>query len=309
MLDLRELADLVARHGDALDAPVREFEIGGRRFGGHPGTALMGVVNLSPGSWYRESVCLSVDAAIERGQRLFADGAAIVDIGAESTLPETERVDGAAQTEQLIPVVEGLAQNSYGGLVSVECHDLPVAKACLQAGASIVNLTATKDSAEYYRLAQDFGAGVVACYVQSGEHVREVGDFCLSDDHSGVLREYFAAEGEKAERAGLERLWFDAGLGFYYRNLSDSARRVAYQMRTFLNAFRLRDLGWPVCQALPHAFEYFGEEVRCAEPFFAVLALLGKVDLLRTHEVSRVRAVLRTMAVYDGAGSTANVHE
>ena len=300
MLDLRELADLVAQHGDALDAEVRKFEIGGRRFSGHPEADLMGVVNLSPDSWYRESVCLTVDAAIQRGLRLFAEGAAIVDIGAESTLPEAELVDEGGQLERLLPVIEGLAQNPDRGLVSVECHDLGVAAACLKAGAKIVNLTAAQDSGNFYQLAQDHGAGVVACYVQGGEHVRAVGDFALADDHVSVLREYFSREAETAERCGLERLWFDAGLGFYYKNLSDSAQRVAYQMRTFLQSFRLRELGWPICQALPHAFEYFADEVRCAEPFFAVLASLGKTDLIRTHEVSRVQAVLKTLAVYEG---------
>jgi hypothetical protein len=66
-------------------------------------------------------------------------------------------------------------------------------------------------------------------------------------------------------------------------------------MRTLVGTFRLRTLGFPVCHALPHAFEHFGEEVRCAEPFFAVLASLGKTDLLRTHEVARVKAVLNTL--------------
>jgi hypothetical protein len=87
-------------------------------------------------------------------------------------------------------------------------------------------------------------------------------------------------------------------MGFYYRNLQDSATRVRHQMRVFLNTFRLRALGFPVCHALPHAFEYFGEEVRSAEPFFAVLAALGKTDLFRTHEVPRTRAVLQTLGIY-----------
>jgi dihydropteroate synthase len=66
-------------------------------------------------------------------------------------------------------------------------------------------------------------------------------------------------------------------------------------MKTFLTTFRLRKLGFPVCHALPHAFEYFGEEVRSAESFFAVLAALGKTDLFRTHEVPKVKAVLDTL--------------
>jgi dihydropteroate synthase len=71
-------------------------------------------------------------------------------------------------------------------------------------------------------------------------------------------------------------------------------------MQVFLNGFRLRTLGWPVCQALPHAFECFEDEVRSAEPFFAVLALLGQTDLLRTHEVPKVRGVLRALGLIGG---------
>jgi hypothetical protein len=56
-------------------------------------------------------------------------------------------------------------------------------------------------------------------------------------------------------------------------------------------------LGVPICHALPHAFEFFGEEVRSAEAFFAVLAALGKTNLFRTHEVPRIQAVLKTLEI------------
>jgi dihydropteroate synthase len=112
------------------------------------------------------------------------------------------------------------------------------------------------------------------------------------------MQDYFARQTELAVRNGLDKILLDPGLGFYYLNLQDSAIRVRHQMAVFLNTFRLRSLGFPICHALPHAFEYFGEEVRCAEPFFAVLAALGKTDLFRTHEVPRIRAVLETMAAF-----------
>jgi dihydropteroate synthase len=148
-----------------------------------------------------------------------------------------------------------------------------------------------------FRLAADHGAAVIVCYVQ-GDHVRAVGDFELGKDPIGVMIDFFSRQIEKAERAGLERILLDPGLGFYYRNLRDSAVRVRHQMRTFLETFRIRQLGYPVCHALPHAFEFFREEVRCAEPFFAILAALGKTDLFRTHEVPRVKAVLETLACF-----------
>jgi dihydropteroate synthase len=138
---------------------------------------------------------------------------------------------------------------------------------------------------------------VIICYVQ-GKNVREVGDFDFSADPVALMHDYFARQIEVAMRSGVEKILIDPGLGFYYRNLQDSAIRVRHQMRVFLNTFRLRVLGFPICHALPHAFEYFGEEVRCAEPFFTVLAALGKTDLFRTHEVPRIKAVLDTLSVY-----------
>jgi len=112
------------------------------------------------------------------------------------------------------------------------------------------------------------------------------------------LVEFFSRQIEIAQRSGVEKIFLDPGLGFYYRNLQDGAVRVRHQMNIFLNTFRLRALGFPVCHALPHAFEFFGDEVRCAEPFFAVLAALGKTDLFRTHEVPRIKAVLETLKVF-----------
>jgi len=114
-----------------------------------------------------------------------------------------------------------------------------------------------------------------------------------------TMYEYFARQIEIAARAGVNKILIDPGLGFYYRNLQDSAARVRHQMTVFLNTFRLRTLGFPVCHALPHAFEYFGDEVRSAEPFFAVLAALGKTDLFRTHEVPKTKAVLEVLRLFD----------
>lgn len=295
MLELNHLAELAAEHGDALQARPAPFALRGVSFHHSPDPALMGVVNLSPDSWYRESVSLSVEAAIRRGRRLRADGAALIDVGAESTVLTAARVDGAEQTSRLVPVIAGLA--AAGALVSAETYLPEVAEAALEAGAAVLNLTAAEDTAPFYRLAAEYEAGVIICYVQ-GKNVREVTDFQKAGDHVAALTEYFRQETAKASAAGVHAIWIDPGLGFYYRNLTDSAERVRYQMATFLHGFRLRTLGYPVCQALPHAFEYFEDEVRSAEPFFALLAALGKTDLIRTHEVARVRGVLRTLGAW-----------
>ena len=242
---------------------------------------------------------LSAEAAIQRGRVLCEQGAAIVDVGAESTLAHAAQIDEAAQKSALVPVVRELA--SAGICVSVETYHAAVTTACLKAGARVLNLTGTKGCEEIFREAADFDAGVIICFVQ-GDNVREVGDLALGADPVERLYEFFARQIELATNAGVSRIWIDPGLGFYYRNLQDSGARIRHQMHIFLNSFRLRKLGWPVCHALPHAFECFEDEVRVAEPFFAVLALLGQASLLRTHEVAKVRGVLRTMALIRDAG-------
>jgi dihydropteroate synthase len=295
MLALEFLAELVEKNRSATHANVREFALGGREFRFNSEPAIMGVVNLSAGSWYRESVCLSADAAIARGKVLAAQGAAIVDIGAESTLANTELVGPELQNSKLLPVVKEL--RAAGVLVSVETYHPEVTRACLAAGANILNLTGTERGEAMYRTVAEHDAAVILCYVQ-GTNVRAVRDFDLNADPVPAMYEFFAREIETATRCGVQKIFVDPGLGFYYRNLQDSTVRVRHQMTTFLNTFRLRTLGFPTCHALPHAFEYFGEEVRSAEPFFAVLAALGKTDLFRTHEVTRIKAVLETMKVF-----------
>ena len=237
-------------------------------------------------------MALTADAAIARGRMLREQGAAIVDVGAESSLAHAARVDGPAQTSMLVPVVRELA--AAGICVSVETYHPSVTTACLKAGAKVLNLTGTAQAGEIFREAADFEAGVIICFVQ-GDNVREVGDLDLGRDPVAALYEFFARQIEAATNAGVSRIWIDPGLGFYYRNLQDSGIRVRHQMDIFLNSFRLRALGWPVCHALPHAFECFEDEVRVAEPFFAVLALLGQASLLRTHEVAKVRGVCRAL--------------
>ena len=295
MLSLEQLAGLLEKNRAAAAVRVKEFSIGGKPFPFNSEPAIMGVVNLSADSWYRESVCLTPETAVQRGKILAAQGAQIIDVGAESTLAHAARAGNAAQKSRLLPVIKGLRAEKI--LVSVETYSPAVTRASLAAGANVLNLTGTAASQEIFRMVAAHDAAVIICYV-AGKNVRAVGDFDLRADPIPRLRDFFARQIEIAQRCGVEKILLDPGLGFYYRNLQDSAARVRHQMNVFLNTFRLRELGFPVCHALPHAFEFFQDEVRCAEPFFSVLAALGKTDLFRTHEVPRVKAVLETLKIF-----------
>src|SRR5437867_5442227 len=126
MLKFEDLAALLENNGEAARARVKEFALDGKSFAFNSQPAIMGVINLSPDSWYRESVCLSVDQAVQRGKILHAQGADLVDIGAESTLAHAARVAESRQKAVLLPIVEGL--RAAGILVSVETYQPETAR-------------------------------------------------------------------------------------------------------------------------------------------------------------------------------------
>jgi dihydropteroate synthase len=294
MISLSALAALYSEYADELARPVQPVTVGDVTIGG-PDPVLMGTVNLSRDSTYRESIAVSTEAAIRKAGTQLAQGARVVDLGAESSTARAARVDGPRQQADLLPVVEALADTC---VVSVETYRPEVVDACLAAGARILNLTGRHREDEMLASAAAHEAAVVLCFCEVGD-VRSPADAPTETDALPYLLDHFGPRIEHARSLGVEQIVIDPGLGFFYGNLLDPTARVRHQAALLAQSFRLRVLGVPVCNALPHAFDLFGDEFRKAEGFFAVLARLGGTDLFRTHEVAHVRAVLACMDALD----------
>ena len=292
MLTLADLAQLADRYHDSLGLSVEPLILGNDVVDVNTEPVIMGTINLSRDSTYRDSIATSTEDAIRRGRIMAAQGAAIVDVGAESTTARAARIDASAQAAAAVPVIEALA--SEGICVSIEAYATDVVSAALTAGARVVNLTGSAEQDPIFELAAAFDATVILCFVGAST-VRDVVDVPLSEDPIPHLLEHFTARVERARSLGATRLVIDPGMGFYYGNLTDPTTRVQHQTRVLLNSFRLRALGLPICQALPHAFDLFGDQFRSAEAYFATLAFLGGTSVYRTHEVASVRAALGAM--------------
>jgi len=294
MISLSALAALHSEYADDLALPVEPVTVGGVTIGAAD-PVLMGTVNLSRDSTYRESVAVSTESAIRKARTQVAQGAQVVDLGAESSTARARRVDGIQQRARLLPVVEALAAEC---VVSVETYQPVVVRGALAAGARIINLTGRDGEDEMLGCVASYGAAVVLCFCEPGD-VRSPQEHPLTTDALQYLLDHFGPRVEHARSLGVERVVVDPGLGFYYGNLVEPAVRVRHQAAVLAQCFRLRSLGVPVCNALPHAFDLFEDEFRKAEGFFAVLARLGGTDLFRTHEVAHVRAVLTAMQTLD----------
>jgi dihydropteroate synthase len=294
MITLQALAELFEKYREEAQTPVVPLQVGDRTFDVDAGPTVMGCINLSRDSTYRESIATSAESAIRKGRVQAAQGADFIDIGAESSTARASRVDADEQTLALVPVVRGLSNE--GILVSVETYEPAVARAGLEAGARIVNFTGSSHESAIFDLVAEHEATLVLCYV-TGTNVRQVTDVALDSDPLPELQSHFERRVEKARRHGVERIVIDPGMGFYYGNLVDPESRVRHQTRILLHTVRLRSLGLPICHALPHAFDLFEDQFRSAEGLFAVLAHLGGAGVFRTHEVPQVVAVLDALRV------------
>ena len=295
MITLAELAALHEAYADALAAPITPVTIGGVTIGqvslDQGPITIMGAINLSRDSTYRESVAVSADAAIRMSRVQTAQGARLIDLGAESSTAKAQRVGPAEQLAQLVPVIKTISSET---VVSVETYVPEVVIGCLDAGAQVLNMTGRQHEDEMLRLAAEREAAVIMCFGES-TNVREIGDVPLEADPMPALLDHFGPRLEAAYAVGVSKVIIDPGMGFYYGNLTDPLTRARHQAKVLAQTFRLRTLGAPICNVLPHTYDIFEDEFRKAEGFYAVLAALGGTNLLRIHEIPHVRTVLSAM--------------
>jgi dihydropteroate synthase len=294
VISLEDVAALWDAFSADLTLPVAPVRIGDVEIG-DAAPVLMGTVNLSRGSTYRESVAVSQESAIRKVRVLVAQGAQIVDIGAESSTARADRIPADDQIAALVPVVEAVAAEA---VLSVETYQPTVVRKGLAAGARALNMTGREHEDDMFTLAAEYDAAVVICFVEL-DNVRDLSVVPPDADPLPYLLDHFGRRIERARELGVDRVVIDPGMGFYYANLVDPTLRVRHQTRVLAQSFRLRPLGVPVCNALPHVFDLFEEEFRKAEGFFAFVARLGGTHLFRTHEIAHVRTVLAAMGSLD----------
>ncbi len=174
---------------------------------------LMGVVNVTPDSFSDGGLYLDPRSAIEHGRELVADGAAILDVGGESTRPGADEVAVDEELRRVVPVVAGLA--GLGVEISVDTSKAPVAAAALDAGATIVNdVTALRGDPAMAGLIAERGARVVLMHMAGDPRTMQVNP--EYGDVVAEVRDFLAARLAAAVAAGIEgsRIWLDPGIGF-----------------------------------------------------------------------------------------------
>jgi dihydropteroate synthase len=176
--------------------------------------AVMGVLNVTPDSFSDGGLWLDPDAAIAHGAAMVAEGAAIVDVGGESTRPGASPVPEEEELRRVLPVIERLA-DEIPAPISIDTRHPPTARAALAAGASIVNDTAGEaTSPDMDRLIANSGCGVIAMHSRGSP-----GTMLTMTAYSDVVRDvtgFLLERAERLESLGVKHdsIALDPGFGF-----------------------------------------------------------------------------------------------
>ncbi len=253
----------------------------------------MGVVNVTPDSFSDGGLYLDPEAAIAHGEELVVAGAAILDVGGESTRPGAEAVAEAEELRRVVPVLAGLAES--GAELSVDTQKAAVAAVALDAGAAIVNdVSALRGDPEMAGLCAERGATVVLMHMLGDPRTMQRNP--TYGDVVTEVRDFLAARLEAAVAAGIaeERIWLDPGIGF--------GKTAEHNLELLRRLSELTALGRPLVVGTSRksfigrldgsaAGERLGGTIASS-----VLAAAEGADVLRVHDVAEVAQAMALAA-------------
>ena len=205
--------------------------IGNQEFLEEGHTYVMGILNVTPDSFSDGGRYNHLDAALKHTEQMIKDGAAIIDVGGESTRPGHEKITDQEEIDRILPVIEKIKQE-FSVPVSLDTYKAAVAKEGIQAGADLLNdIWGLQYDPAMGKIVAD--SGVAYCLMHNRDKITEEMD---ADLFIGQMKE----DAKRALDAGIkkERIILDLGVGF--------AKTQEQNLMTIANLDRLKALGYPV---------------------------------------------------------------
>jgi dihydropteroate synthase len=275
---------------------------------------LMGVLNVTPDSFSDGGRFLDVRAAIAHGRRLVSEGADILDVGGESTRPGAQPVSVEEELRRVLPVLDGLAAAGVGAQISIDTSKAAVARAALDAGASLVNdVSALRADPAMAEVVAQSGAECCLMHMLGEPRTMQRAGGPKYDDVVDEVKAFLQERLEFAVREGVERerILLDPGIGF--------GKTVEHNLELLRRLGELRTLGAPIVIGTSRKGfigQILAAAVNRAEPVDVserlagtiatnVLALERGASVFRVHDVGPVRDALEMAAATLGGRWTA----
>ena len=269
-----------------------------RRLDLSAGPLLMGIVNVTPDSFSDGGKFFEPAAAVDRALQLENEGADILDVGAESTRPESDGVSADEELRRVVPVLEALCGQTKLP-VSIDTSKSQVAREAVAAGVEIINdVTGLEGDGEMVRVAVDSSVGVCAMHMQGTP--RTMQDSPAYEDVVEDIFKYLARRRDALQAAQIDpkRICLDPGIGF--------GKTHRHNLTLIAHCNRFHELGCPIMIG-PSRKGFIGKVLgsanvdRTAGTVGVALALARQgVQIVRVHDVLPVRDALRLFEASGG---------
>ncbi len=251
---------------------------------------VMGVLNVTPDSFSDGGRFQSIDAAVEHARKMLAQGAALIDVGGESTRPGAAPVPEQDELDRIIPLIERLVRE-LGCIVSVDTMKPGVMRAACGAGAELINDVNALRAPGALAAAAGTGAGVVLMHMRGGPATMQQAP--QYDDVVGEVKSFLAERVAAALGAGISRnrIAIDPGFGF--------GKTLEHNLRLLGSLQVLADTGLPVLAGLSRKSMFQGllglpvDQRTTASAAAAALAVHQGAVIVRAHDVPETLQAVR----------------
>jgi len=253
----------------------------------------MGVLNVTPDSFSDGGRYLSPAAALEHGLRLIEEGAAIIDVGGESTRPGAEPVSVQEEERRVLPVIEGLCRRTQA-VISVDTSRPEVMRQAAAAGAGLLNDVRALSAPGALEAA--VASGCAVCLMHMRGEPRTMQAAPTYHDVVAEVGEFLAARARACRGAGLtqDRILLDPGFGF--------GKTLEHNLELLRRLHDLTALGLPLLVGLSRKSMLAGLTARgpgerlAGSVALATIAVLGGARVIRAHDVAATVDALKVAA-------------
>lgn len=248
-----------------------------------PDPCVMGILNVTPDSFSDGGKFIAPDAALVQVRQMIADGAAIIDIGGESTRPGAESVNETEELERVIPVIEAIRQESDIP-ISIDTSKAQVMRSAVRAGANLINDVYALRAEGALTVAAELDVPVCLMHMQ-GEP-RTMQQSPIYDDLINDIKEYFETRIDACLEAGIKReqILLDPGFGF--------GKTPEHNLSLIKHLDQFSDLGLPILagvsrkSTIGYILNKEVDDRLYGSIALSVIALCNGASVIRTHDVA-----------------------
>jgi dihydropteroate synthase len=259
---------------------------------------VMGIINITPDSFYAGSRKPGVDEALQQAEKMLADGATFLDIGAYSSRPGAIDISVAEETDRLLPVVEAIASTFPDAIQSIDTFRAQVAEAAIKAGAHIINdISGGQLDADMFATVARLQVPYILMHMKGNP--QNMNQQAQYDDVFTEVLDYFVSRYQQLEQLGVHDVIIDPGFGFAKKP------EHGYMLMNRLQEFDI--LGLPVLVGISRKKMIYGllgdtaAEALNGTTVLNTIGLIKGANVLRVHDVKEAIEAVKIWEAVKGS--------